>query len=124
MKVLLTVRYANAEAEGRAKESDWIFPAIKDPTKALSESTVWNQHKRVLRDMYKAIRVHDLRHSGISFNIRNSQNKDKIIGAVSRNAGHSSIDITTNIYQHVLDTEFVELANYQSEIYKTVSPLQ
>lgn len=124
VKVLLTVRYANAEVEGRAKESDWIFPAIKDPTKALSESTVWNQHKRVLSDMYKAIRVHDLRHSGISFNIRNSQNKDKIIGAVSRNAGHSSIDITTNIYQHVLDTEFVELANYQSEIYKTVSPLQ
>lgn len=124
VKTLLIVRYADAEAKGKAKESNWIFPAVKDPTKALSESTVWNRHKRILREMYKVPRLHDLRHSGISFNIRNSANKDKIIGAVSRNAGHSTIGITTDIYQHVLDTEFIELANYQSELYKTVSPLQ
>lgn len=124
VRTLLTARYAEAEANGRAKESDWIFPAIKDKSKAFSLSTVRNLHKQVQQEMYKVIRVHDLRHSGISFNIRNSKNKDKIIGAVSKNAGHSSIDITTSIYQHVLESEFVELANYQSELYKTVSPLQ
>ncbi len=62
--------------------------------------------------------------AGLVSTLEIQQTRNKIIGAVSRNAGHSTIGITTDIYQHVLDTEFIELANYQSELYKTVSPLQ
>ena len=49
----------------------------------------------------KELSLHDLRHTGISFSLRHGAE----ISAVSRNAGHSSVTITQNIYQHVLQDE-------------------
>lgn len=49
----------------------------------------------------KDLSVHSLRHTGISFALRHGAN----IAAVSKNAGHSSIAITQDIYQHVLQKE-------------------
>ena len=49
----------------------------------------------------KELSVHSLRHTGISFALRHGAN----VAAVSKNAGHASIAITQDIYQHVLQTE-------------------
>ena len=58
--------------------------------------------KMLLRiDCQKDLSIHSLRHSGISFALRHRAN----ISAVSKNAGHSSIAITQDIYQHVLSCE-------------------
>lgn len=49
----------------------------------------------------KKLSIHSLRHSGVSFSLRHGAE----ISAVSRNAGHASVVITQNIYQHVLQDE-------------------
>lgn len=49
----------------------------------------------------KELSVHSLRHTGISFALRHGAN----VAAVSKNAGHASIAITQDIYQHVLQME-------------------
>lgn len=47
----------------------------------------------------KKIRIHDLRHSGATLAIVEKQD----IKAVSERLGHSSVDITLNIYHHVIE---------------------
>lgn len=49
----------------------------------------------------KELSIHSLRHTGISFALRHGAN----IAAVSKNAGHTSIAITQEIYQHILQRE-------------------
>lgn len=119
---LLNARYADVEGTPLGRPSAWIFPAVKDKTKPLSESTTYNRHKEALRraGLKPNLRVHDLRHSGISFNIRNSQ--VDCLSALSKQAGHSSRAITENIYEHVLDSQHKELAQISSQIYNTVCP--
>lgn len=116
---LLNVRYARVEGTEFGKPDAWIFPAVKNKHKPLSESTTMNWHKEALKIAgLKHMRVHDLRHSGISFNIRNSQ--VDCLSALSKQAGHSSRAITESIYEHVLDSQHKELANISSQIYETV----
>lgn len=119
---LLNVRYADVEGTEYGKPSSWIFPAVKDKTKPLSESTTMNWHKEALEraGLSLDMRVHDLRHSGISFNIRNSQ--VDCLSALSKQAGHSSRAITESIYEHVLDSQHKELAEISSQIYENICP--
>lgn len=119
---LLNARYAAVEDTEYGKPDAWIFPAVKDKKKPLSESTTYNWHKEALKKagLNPKMRVHDLRHSGISFNIRNSQ--VDCLSALSKQAGHSSRAITENIYEHVLDSQHKELAQISSQIYNTVCP--
>ena len=119
--MILNARYAAVEGTEYGKPDAWIFPAIRDKRKPLSESTTMNWHKEALkRAGLKHLRVHDLRHSGISFNIRNSQ--ADCISALSKQAGHSSRAITESIYEHVLDSQHKQLAEMSSQIYDTVCP--
>ncbi|MCD8224466.1 MAG: site-specific integrase [Clostridiales bacterium] len=119
---LLTARYAQVEGTDAGKPGAWIFPAVRDKSKPISESTIYGLHKQVLKiaGIKPNMRVHDLRHSGISFNIRNSQTD--CISAISKQAGHSSRAITENIYEEVLDSQKVELAKTSSKIYESVCP--
>lgn len=121
---ILNSRYMEVEGTALGKPDSWIFPAVKNKTKPLSESTTYNRHKEALRraGLKSNMRVHDLRHSGISFNIRNSQ--VDCLSALSKQAGHSSRAITENIYEHVLDSQHRKLAEISSQIYTTVCPWQ
>lgn len=92
------LQYGEADADG----DGWIFPALKDNKKAMSHETVRNIHKRALDGIEKKIRIHDLRHTGITYAIRSSDNRANAIGIVSKLAGHSSITVTQDIYQAVL----------------------
>lgn len=119
---ILSSRYAKVEGTEYGAPDAWIFPAVRNPKKPLSESTTYNWHKEALKKagLNPKMRVHDLRHSGISFNIRNSQ--VDCLSALSKQAGHSSRAITESIYEHVLDSQRKELAQISSEIYNTVCP--
>jgi len=121
---LLRIRYAAVQGTEYGAPDAWIFPAVRNKRKPLSESTTYNWHKEALRisGLNSKTRVHDLRHSGISFNIRNSQ--VDCLSALSKQAGHSSRAITESIYEHVLDSQHKELANIASQIYETVCPWQ
>lgn len=59
------------------------------------------KHMLLNAGIEKDLSLHNLRHSGISFSLRHGA----AIAAVSRNAGHASITITQEIYQHVLQDE-------------------
>ena len=119
---LLNSRYAEVEGTDAGKPDAWIFPAMKDKTKPLSESSTYNLHKQALKRarLNMRLRVHDLRHSGISFNIRNSE--IDCLSALSKQAGHSSRAITESIYEHVLDSQHKQLAEISTQIYDTVCP--
>ena len=119
---LLNSRYAEVEGTDAGKPDAWIFPAMKDKTKPLSESSTYNLHKQALKRarLNMRLRVHDLRHSGISFNIRNSE--IDCLSALSKQAGHSSRAITEAIYEHVLDSQHKQLAEISTQIYDTVCP--
>lgn len=121
---LLTIRYLRVEGTPQGEPNAWIFPAVKDKTKPLSESTIYKWHKEALEkaQLRRDMRVHDLRHSGISFNIRNST--VDCLSALSKQAGHSSRAITENIYEHVLDSQHKQLAEISSNIYNTVCPYE
>lgn len=60
----------------------------------------------------KKIRVHDLRHSGISFYLRHGCS----LADVSKRAGHSKQSITADIYSHVLDESLKLQSKKESEI--------
>lgn len=119
---MLNARYASVEGTEYGKSTSWIFPAVRDRSKPLSESTTFNWHKEALKKagLNSNMRVHDLRHSGISFNIRNSETD--CLSALSKQAGHSSRAITEAIYEHVLDSQHKQLAEISSQIYETVCP--
>ena len=119
---LLNSRYAEVEGTEYGKPNSWIFPAVKNKRKPLSESTTYNWHKEALKraGLKPDMRVHDLRHSGVSINIRNSE--VDCISALSKQCGHSSRAITESIYEHVLDSQKRELAEISSQIYDTVCP--
>ena len=119
---ILTCIYADVEMTEGGEPNAWIFPSLKDKTKPFSVSTIRNNHEKILKELKlnPSLRVHDLRHSGISFNIRNSQ--IDCISALSKQAGHSSRSITEDIYEHVLDFQKVELAQISTKIYDAVCP--
>lgn len=113
-------------AEGKAfSDNQWIFPALKDKTKPLSISTVSNLHEEAMAGMRKKIRVHDLRHTGITYAIKFAPiNQANALKIVSRNAGHASTDITQRIYQGVLDEEKKDFALQLGDVYDDLLPEQ
>ena len=119
---LLNARYARVKGTEYGEPDAWIFPAVRDKKKPLSESTTYNWHKEALKKakLNPKMRVHDLRHSGTSFTIRNA--KIDCISALSKQLGHSSRAVTENIYEHVIDSQRKELAEISGQIYDTISP--
>lgn len=123
VQILLTARYAEVEGTELGKPDAWIFPSLTDKTKPLSESTTYGLHKQVLKraKLKNTLRVHDLRHSGVSYTIRNS--KVDCVSAISKQAGHSSRAITESIYEHVIDAQSRQLAEISTQIYEAVCPM-
>ena len=94
---------------------DWyIWRSDEDPFKPLSDHAVRMLNERTLKraNISKKIRVHDLRHSGISFYLRHGCS----LADVSKRAGHSKQSITADIYSHVLDESLKLQSKKESEI--------
>ena len=60
----------------------------------------------------KEISFHGLRHTSVSLMI----SKGIQAQIISRKAGHSSLQVTHNIYSHFFDDEFRETANIMNDI--------
>lgn len=79
------------------------FVASDDGKTPLSLMSITRAYQSIVRKakLSKDVTIHGLRHSGISYFLRNGVP----IEVVSRMAGHSSIDITQNIYYSVLEEQ-------------------
>lgn len=60
----------------------------------------------------KKIKFHALRHTSVSLMI----SKGIQTQIISKKAGHSSIQVTHDIYSHFFDNEFKEIANTMNDI--------
>ena len=99
---LKSIREAQAAVEGKAL-SAWVFPALTDATKPLNASWFWRHVWCPVLDKAKVrhIRVHDARHSYASMMLR----RGVPIAYVSNQLGHSSIQVTVDLYGHFIPGE-------------------
>lgn len=101
-------------------DKNWfLFHSDKDFEKAMSKTQLKNRLDNLLRDanIRKEIRVHDLRHSAISFFLRHDSN----IVDVSKRAGHSQVSITMNIYNHAIEESLKTQRQHEQELLKELS---
>ena len=79
------------------------FVASDNGTTPLSLMSITRAYRSIIKkaELDKDVTIHGLRHSGISYFLRNGVP----IEVVSRMAGHSSIEITQNIYYSVLEDQ-------------------
>jgi integrase len=92
-----SIAQAEAAVAGRPL-APWVFPAAIDPTRPLNASWFWRHVWSPLLDKaaVRAIRIHDARHTYASLMLR----RGVPIAYVSCQLGHSSIQITVDLYGH------------------------
>ena len=92
-----SIAQAEAAVAGRPL-APWAFPAAIDPTRPLNASWFWRHVWSPLLEKaaVRAIRIHDARHTYASLMLR----RGVPIAYVSRQVGHSSIQITADLYGH------------------------
>ena len=103
-----SVWQAEAAVEGR-ELSPWVFPAPTDPNKPINPAhlrfKVWY---RLLRHAgLRAVRLHDLRHTYASLLLQAGEP----IAYVREQLGHSSIQVTVDIYGHFIPGSNREAVN-------------
>lgn len=99
---LIQLRLIEMESEhGYLKPNWFIFHSEKSYDKPISRTAVRHLLQRMLyrSGIRKNVRVHDLRHSGISFFLRNQG----VLADVSKRAGHSKQSITADLYNHAIE---------------------
>lgn len=112
---LLSARQASDDMPGITWNSSWhIWHSEDDPNKPLSRTALKLLNRRILEDagISKHIRVHDLRHTGISYFLRHGSP----LAEVSKRAGHSKQSITADIYSHVLEETLSEQSEREGMI--------
>jgi integrase len=92
-----SVRKAEAAVAGTPM-SPWVFPALTDSTKPMNDAWL---RDRVWRPMLEKaevhhLRIHDARHTYASLMLR----RGVPIAYVSKQLGHSSIQVTVDLYGH------------------------
>ncbi|MCR0613027.1 site-specific integrase [[Clostridium] innocuum] len=85
---------------------DWYIFGRTEPLAQTSIDRI--KDKAIKQAQVKRIRIHDFRHSHASNLIANDIN----IVAVSKRLGHSNIDMTLNVYTHLLDKNEIELTEF------------
>jgi len=92
-----SVAQAEAAVAGRAL-APWIFPSAAVPARPLNASWFWRHVWSPLLEKaaVREIRIHDARHTYASLMLR----RGVPIAYVSRQLGHSSIQITVDLYGH------------------------
>jgi integrase len=96
---LKSIRQAEAVVLGR-QLSHWVFPAETDPEKPLNDAWLRDRLWRPLLEkaQVRHVRVHDARHTYASLMLRRAVP----IAYVSRQLGHSSIQVTVDLYGHFI----------------------
>jgi integrase len=102
LRDLKSIREAQSVVDGKPL-SPWVFPALTDGDKPLNASWFWRHvWSPVLnRAEVRHIRVHDARHTYASMLLR----RGVPIAYVSNQLGHSSIQVTVDLYGHFIPGE-------------------
>lgn len=102
------------EKYDRLKPNWYIFHSEKYLDKPISRTAIRHLLQRMLEraGIRKSVRVHDLRHSGISYFLRNGGT----LADVSRRAGHSKQSITADIYSHAIDESLKKENDFESQL--------
>jgi integrase len=99
LRELRSIRQAEASVAGAAM-SPWVFPAATDPEKPMNDAWFRDRVWRPLLEKAEVrhIRVHDARHTYASLMLR----RGVPAFYVSRQLGHSSIQVTVDLYGHFI----------------------
>ena len=109
------MRLIELESEYSKLNKNWyIFHSVKDLNKPISRTAIKHLLERMLKraGIRKQIRVHDLRHSGISYFLRHGGT----LADVSKRAGHSKQSITADIYSHAIDESLKKQKEFESQL--------
>lgn len=112
---IIQMRLIELESEYSKLNRNWyIFHSVKDLNKPISRTAIKHLLERMLKraGIRKSIRVHDLRHSGISYFLRNGGT----LADVSKRAGHSKQSITADIYSHAIDESLKKENTFESQL--------
>jgi integrase len=95
LRELYSIRQAEAAVAGK-EMSRWVFPSATDPGKPLNDAWLRDRVWRPLlvKAGVRHVRVHDARHTYASLMLR----RGVPIVYVSRQLGHSSIQVTVDLY--------------------------
>ena len=99
LRELRSIREAQAVVDGAAM-SHWIFCSATDPEKPLNDAWFRDRVWRPLleRADVRHVRVHDARHTYASLMLR----RGVPIAYLSKQLGHSSIQVTVDLYGHFI----------------------
>lgn len=87
------------------KTSDDGYVCVNKNMNHMRRERLWRSLNRMLKNAnLKHYSVHELRHSFGSLLLEKSDNQDRAIAAISRILGHANVNITYNIYIHILDS--------------------
>jgi integrase len=97
LRELHSIRQAEAAVAGR-EVSPWVFPSATDPAKPLNDAWLRDRVWRPLlvKAGVRHVRVHDARHTYASLMLR----RGVPIAYVKEQLGHSSIQVTVDLYGH------------------------
>ena len=100
--------------EQKQPQSEDEFILANDKGKILTITSLDRMNKNILShtEINKSITLHGLRHTGISYFIRNNVP----VEVVSRLAGHSSIKITLDIYYSVIEEQKIKAVDELSSL--------
>lgn len=98
-KELKSIREAEAAVQG-GPLPPWVFPAETEPERPLNDAWLRDRVWRPLLEKAKVqhVRIHDARHTYASLMLR----RGVPIAYVSRQLGHSSIQVTVDLYGHFI----------------------
>ena len=105
MRGLQTNRKREALKDGRGVVVDWIFHKGGEPIAQNSIRNVWN--RLLLKAGIRRNRLHDIRHTYASLLLSNGQSPVY----VKEQLGHSSIQITVDVYGHLIPSSNRDAVN-------------
>jgi len=83
----------------QAREGDWTFPSLVDPVKPLNPTAAREAWYKLLAEIgARKLRIHDLRHTYACLLLQ----KGAPPSYVKEQLGHSSIQVTIDIYGHMI----------------------
>lgn len=102
------------------KTSEDGYVCVNKNMNPMRRERLWRSLNRMLKNAgMNHYTIHELRHSFGSLLLEKSDNQDRAIAAISRILGHANVNITYNIYIHILDarltTTFQILDDYTVE---------
>ena len=117
LRAYYTIRKAEALGSGRGEVVEWIFHRNGEP---MAQNSLRNIFKRILRKAgMRDIRFHDIRHTYASLLLSNGESP----AYVKDQLGHSSIQITVDIYGHLLPGSNREAVNRLDKSAPSGSPM-